>query len=406
MTFIDFALITVGLITIACLQLPAVRSYIFWRAMVTPLASIIGSGFLIVAPLLAEIVGKYAPAAMMIIALVAFWIGATIRFNIKWAEPLLKDTRNAYAIARVEGLSRISLVGAYIVSVTFYISLMAAFLLDPIEQNTPYTQEVIATITLIFIGIMGFTRGLKGLETLETLSVSVKIGIIAALLVGLFVHNLDMGFDYRPNHGNSYSSFEQIRLLAGMLLIVQGFETSRYLSNGYTSTTRIKSMMAAQILTAAIYITFVILLLPLLNHLQEGAPDETAIIAISAYAAPALPLMLVIAAIMSQFSAATADTVGAGGIVEEQTQGKIPISASYAGVCLIALILIWSADIFTLVALASRAFAFYYFLQTIITIMILLRTNEVPNRTFKIGSAVSLALMLLFVVVYALPVEA
>ena len=406
MTSIDFVLIALGLVTIACLQLPSVRSNSFWHAMVTPLASIIGSGFLIVAPLLAEIVGAYAPAAMLAIALVALWIGSVIRFNIRWAEPLLDTPERVPTVARVEALSRISLVGAYILSVTFYISLMAAFLLNPIEQKEPYTQEVVATITLVFIGIMGFTRGLKGLETLETLSVSVKIGIILALLVGLFVHNLDIGFEYRPNHTNNYSTYEQIRLLAGMLLIVQGFETSRYLANGYSSSVRIKSMTVAQLVTTGIYLAFVILLLPLLIHLQEGAPDETAIIAISGFAAPALPLMLIVAAIMSQFSAATADTVGAGGIVEEQTRGKVPIAAAYAGVCLFSLTLIWTTDIFTLVSLASRAFALYYFLQTCIAILILLRTKHTANKPLKLAGTGLLALILLFVVLFAIPVEA
>ena len=40
-------------------------------------------------------------------------------------------------------------------------------------------------------------------------------------------------------------------------------------------------------------------------------------------AATALPLMLIVAAIMSQFSAGVADTVGAGGLASETSRGEI-----------------------------------------------------------------------------------
>jgi len=46
---------------------PRVRKSAEWRATVTPLASIIGSGFLIAGPLIAVIVGKAAPFVMLAI---------------------------------------------------------------------------------------------------------------------------------------------------------------------------------------------------------------------------------------------------------------------------------------------------------------------------------------------------
>ena len=38
-----------------------------WQATLTPLSSIIGSGFLIIAPMLASVIGLYAPLAVMVI---------------------------------------------------------------------------------------------------------------------------------------------------------------------------------------------------------------------------------------------------------------------------------------------------------------------------------------------------
>ncbi len=49
-----------------------VRSSEGWRATVTPLASIIGSGFLVLAPLLAATVGSWAPVAMTGIVMLAY----------------------------------------------------------------------------------------------------------------------------------------------------------------------------------------------------------------------------------------------------------------------------------------------------------------------------------------------
>ena len=59
-------------------------------AMSTPLASIFGSGFLVVVPVLVSAVGPWAPLAMGLVALVAFGVGAIVRHNIVCAEPVLE----------------------------------------------------------------------------------------------------------------------------------------------------------------------------------------------------------------------------------------------------------------------------------------------------------------------------
>ena len=62
-----------------------------WQATLTPLSSIIGSGFLIIAPMLASVIGIYSPIAVTGIVILAYAIGGVIRFNIIHAEPLLHD---------------------------------------------------------------------------------------------------------------------------------------------------------------------------------------------------------------------------------------------------------------------------------------------------------------------------
>ena len=60
-----------------------------------------------------------------------------------------------------------------------------------------------------------------------------------------------------------------MRLLTGILLIVQGVETSRYLGAEYDAKTRIHTMRYALLLSAAIYLLFIGLSLPLLTGYQE-----------------------------------------------------------------------------------------------------------------------------------------
>ncbi len=51
-----------------------------WKIMVTPLASIMGSGFLISAPLLGGIVGNLAVFFMGILLILAYMVGGAIHF--------------------------------------------------------------------------------------------------------------------------------------------------------------------------------------------------------------------------------------------------------------------------------------------------------------------------------------
>ena len=73
---------------------------------------------------------------------------------------------------------------------------------------------------------------------------------------------------------------------------------------------------------------------------------------------------------MSQFSAAVADTMTATGNLEEVTQGHLKANWAYVIVGGGALALAWSANTLTVVAIASRAFAFYYLLQCLVAVSV------------------------------------
>lgn len=82
------AIIVMALVVAATLAFtPRIRDSSAWKATVTPLSSIMGSGFLVSAPLVVAEAGVYAPFAMAALLALAFAIGSMIRFNIRFAEP-------------------------------------------------------------------------------------------------------------------------------------------------------------------------------------------------------------------------------------------------------------------------------------------------------------------------------
>lgn len=377
-----------------------------WRATVTPLASIIGSGFLVIVPLLGKAVGGYAPLAMLGVVALAYAVGAAIRFNIMYVEPVLAKPGTPVLMIRLETVSDIALGLAYFISVTFYIRLLASFAMHEFEVEGELMAQLLTTAILAFIGIAGWVRGLSFLERLEEYSVSIKLAIIVSLIVGWTVHDIAdwRAFELAPLLPAQLDGWHVTRLMAGVLIVVQGFETSRYLGDEYERALRVSTMRRAQIISGLIYIIFVTLTVPTFNLLSDEVND-TAIMDLSRTVASVLPLMLVVAAIMSQLSAAVADTVGAGGLFS-QTVGKrfkLPAKAGYLVVASAGIALVWIADIFDIITLASRAFALYYGLQSLEAAIAASQLGLGRARWMRVGGFGILALLLLMVAVIAIP---
>ena len=397
----DIILILIAAGFAALSMLPEIRENQWWNATVTPLASIIGSGFLVIAPLLAAVVGSYALAAMLGIVLLAYSVGHAIRYNIQHAEPLEGSPKAPRGLKLSTRLSGASLSVAYVISVAFYIRLLASFALSLTPINNAFYEDLLATAILLSIAAIGYARGLRGLEVVETISVSIKLSIIIALLAGLFWHNLGTGIWTAELVPDDVDTWTRLRMVGGMLLVVQGFETSRYLGKTYPADMRRKTMNYAQISSGIIYLAFVALVVPVLVHLPTGKPDETAIINITSYVAPVLPYLLVLAALMSQLSAGIADTVGAGGLVVEESGGRIIERHAYPVLVAFSIALIWAFDIFQVISIASRTFAFYYMMQAIITALVARQNKHHGQMAF----ALALAALLALIVVFALPAE-
>lgn len=365
-------------------------------ATITPLASIFGSGFLVIVPILAGAVGAYSPLVMAIVCAVAYSVGSVIRFNIKHAEPLLLNKPSESTLSFERG-SDLALILAYIISVSLYLHILSAFVLGGLNIDTPFAENLLTSIVLAFITIVGFIKGLKALRRLETWSLSITLFIILAIIMGFSAYGWQAWTE-----GNlvipsavKHTPWEILTIVSGTLIVVQGFETPRYLGETYEANTRIAASRWSQIISTVVYLIFVTLSLPLL-HTLNNQYDDNSLIRLVGAASSLLVTPLIMAAALSQFSAAVADTLTATGNLEEITHHGLRARWGYLFVGCGAIALTWSADTYQILALASRAFAFYYLLQCFVAFTVS------KSSMVRIG-LILIAIVLGFITVFAVP---
>lgn len=386
------------------LFLPKVMNNELWRATMTPLASIIGSGFLIAAPVLNNLGGNRAPYLMGVLCLVAFSIGSVIRWNIKNIEAL-EDSLDQRPFLKIsEEVSDWSLAFAYVLSITYYIYLFSSFILKSIQIDNDLNKSILSTCVVVSIALFGHRKGLSSVEKIEGISVNIKLSIICTFLLALVVFN----FQNTPSQEQVQSaqvydffSWDHIAKLMGLLIMVQGFETSRYLGDKYKAKIRTNSMIWAQGVSSFIYLTFIILFLPVFQmHPLQGEVNETSVIGVGRHVFSLGPTFLLIAAIASQLSAALADMAGSGGLVEEITRRKLKPANAYLIIASLCIVLIWCFNIFEVISYASRAFALYYSVQCLSS-----GIYQYKNNRLKFFASVLMGIICLAVFIFGKPFE-
>lgn len=366
LTLTDYIVFTSFILYLLFFLSPFLERKRLWTVAVTPLASIIGSGYLVSAPLLYYVLGKYAILGMAGIVILAYLIGGAIRYNIIKAEPILYGSESSKLKALlldVERFSNLSLAFAYMISIAFYLRLLSSFVFSGFFERNEVYERLLTTGLLLFIGISGFIRGLHFLEFMEKYAVGLKLSIIFSFLTALLYYNyknFSFAGEVKP------FDLHSLEVLGGILLIVQGFETSKYLGEEYTPEERVKSMKLAQWISGFIYVSFMFLITSVFVHNPPKKLDETEIIFLASAVSLVLGYLLRFGPLMSQFSAAVADTIGAGGLIYEETNHRVSSRFGYLITTLVGVALVWSANVFEIIAYASKAFAFYYLLQTII----------------------------------------
>lgn len=338
-----------------------------FKATTTPLASIFGSGFLVMVPILHGAVGPWALPAIAAVCAAAYAVGWVIRHNIRVVEPRLESQRASTGTLTLERVSDVALVIAYVISVCLYLRILSAFLLGGLGVDSVLHEKILTSGVIAIIGVVGVIRGLGALERLESWALWVTMVIIAAMIVGFGWHDASLIFNggIRLPAVPSKGLGTMLAILGGTLITVQGFETSRYMEEEYDAKTRIRSCRLAQLIATGVYLVFVALATPLMVYLSGPVRDD-ALISLAGRASFLLPIPLVAAAVLSQFSAAVADTLGGEGNMVEASRGRVSHRMAYSLIALGAVALTWSASTLEIVALASRAFAFYYMAQCLV----------------------------------------
>jgi len=265
---------------------------------------------------------------------------------------------------------------AYAVSVAYYLKLLAEFIMKPFAVPDGYhvlISNLMVTAIIIGFTALTFSGDIRKIEHAAHASVSVKLGIIAGLLVGL-----GASWAMRPSTPLDLPapnfSLSGVPLLLGLLITVQGFETSRYLGDSYDQATRVRTMRQAQWLSSVIYLAFLAMLTPFLREAQT-AEGVAGILDIMEIVAPALGIFVLVGAVSSQLSAAIADSIGSGGLMIEVSRRKLGIRGAFIAASALSILVVWLTDPFSVIALSSRAFALFYAIQAVLALWVSLRTG-------------------------------
>lgn len=366
-------------------------------ATVTPLASILGSGLLIIVPVLERTLGSLAVFGAIGVCALAWFVGTVIRHNVVAVESLTEKGTLDTATHRIDTVADGVIVLAYVISVALYLRIMAQYvvqLFDP--QGSAVIEAIIAAGCVVVIVAIGLIRGFDGLDLLDRISVVFVLALTAVLAGVLLVHDggLVASSTLTLPPVPSLDAVNVLRVLGGIVITVQGFETVRYLADQYNRGTRVTASRVAQLVASGIYIGFVLVATPVMGLGTSAGADST-LLDVTARVAPWLAIPLVLSAVLSQFSAAIADTGAADGNLRGLSSwfsGPRPYLIS--GVAAIAIIA--TLPTLVIVATASRAFAAYYALQAVVAF----RTSRGLPRRIGFGL---LAAVMAAVTVFAIP---
>lgn len=368
------------------------------RATITPLASIFGSGFLIIVPVLERSTGAWSPLAIAGVCALAYLVGTVVRHVVRHVEPRIERGDLDRVTRRTEQFSDVVIVIAYVISVALYLRIMSQYIVEALGLGHPDVWERgIAAAAIVGIVVLGVLRGFDGLDLLDRIALSAVMTLVVLFSAYLLIHDLGLVVDGQWPHPppTGASATEVLLVLGGILITVQGFETVRFLGDEFDAETRIQASRVAQIVATVVYVGFVVMATPLMGTSTGDGPDQTLLDLIGRVAGW-LVVPLVLVAVLSQLSAGVADTAAAEGNLHGlSSRFRGPRAIVLSG--LVAVALAATVPTFTIVAVASRAFALYYALQCVVAL------STTRSRIGKAG-LVALAIVLLAITALARPV--
>ena len=204
-------------------------------ASVPPLASIFGSGFLIIVPVLERTLGAFSVLGIAGVCAFAWIVGTAIRHNVDIAEPLREEGQLDRLTERAEQASDLVIATAYVISVALYLRIMSQYVVEFLVGTSETAQRTLACAGVLLIVGIGIGRGFSGLDLMERLALIVVLVLVTILGGTLFFTDAgDLfggGLRLPPVPARSLSDI--LLVLGGIVITVQGFETVRYLSAEY-----------------------------------------------------------------------------------------------------------------------------------------------------------------------------
>ena len=182
----------------------------------------------------------------------------------------------------LERSSDLALVFAYVISISLYVHILSAFVLASFHADNALNESLLSTAVITIIVAVGISRGLNVLDVLERWALYVTFLIILLLVFGFGYYDWMAG---RSASGITlpkaldHTWWEILTIVAGTLIVVQGFETTRYLGSSYDAAIRISASRWSQIVSTGVYLVFVALALPIV-HTLNGKYDDDSLIAL------------------------------------------------------------------------------------------------------------------------------
>jgi hypothetical protein len=336
-------------------------------AVATPLASIFGSGFLIIVPVVAAVLGADAPWGVLAVCLFAWPVGSAVRATIRRVEA--RDPATLPRVARIadRASSPVAIV-AYVTSVALYLRILAAYVLQVSGADSTSAQRVLVAGLIAVVAAVGVTRGFRGLERAEAWALYATLAVGTVLPLAL----LGWGVRHRGLVSGHLLGVPRLALpdahvlavLGGVLITVQGFETVRFLGDEYPAQRRIDASRIAQAVALVVYAGLSLVATPLLEA-RHVAPTGDALLRLVRSTLAPLTLPLVAVAVGSQLSAAIADTVAAVDGANAITRPAVTKAILYVANAAAVIALVSTTSLYRLVTLASQAFAAYYALAAL-----------------------------------------
>ena len=374
-----------------------------YKAFSVPFASIMDIGFLAVIPLIVMVMGIDAAFFVLGVVIIAYLMGAVIRYNITHIVHLERDPEGQ-PVDRLIPISSYVLAGAYAINIAYYLQLLGVLAVALFDSESQLAINLMATAVLATIGVVGFTAGLAKLNALGERIIPINLAVIGGFLFGLLAFNIGEVFsgDWGLPDLSGSNDVTSIRKVLGTLVIVQGFEVSLYLGARFPQRLRNRTMRYAQIISGAIFVmTFA--LLTVLFDTPTDVSGVGAVIDISGAVSDLLPFLLVFGAIGSQLAASVSNVAGGSSLLVATIGERLRGRVSYQFIVVPAIALTWLTNINQVIALASRAFAAYYAIECLIAIRISLSQPAGRGRNLAVAGMGAMALFMTLIAVFSIP---